>query len=374
MQLFEDAFIAWETTTDTDWIARYRPELDNLRVALDWALAAPDRKSVALALGGSGLLLFRVLSLIAEGRRYFDSLVALIDEDSPPAAAAGVLRHAMNFWNFMPEPVVLAHMERAAELYRRLDDRPSLGIALSALGFLHGGQGRYEQAKEMLRTASELIGRSSLKKARIDLNRNLGLTATYTNEIAAGRTYLTRALEMSLALRSVRQATCFNNLAVLEYVAGNVEIAIELAREAVNRARATPGLSLATALSTLASYLLAQGSAGEARGFAAEAFAQLVQGGFVTARFLQIWAVLSALEGRLTEAAELLGFVDAERARRGEPQVRSELPTYRALALRLEVGLPPDDLKVLMAEGARWDIAEATEFVATRLLPPPRDV
>ncbi len=126
VQLFEDAFIAWETTTDTDWIARYRPELDNLRVALDWALAAPDRKSVALALGGSGLLLFRVLSLIAEGRRYFDSLVALIDEDSPPAAAAGVLRHAMNFWNFMPEPVVLAHMERAAELYRRLDDRPSL--------------------------------------------------------------------------------------------------------------------------------------------------------------------------------------------------------------------------------------------------------
>ncbi len=35
-------------------IARYRPELDNLRAALDWALAEPERKSIALALGGSG--------------------------------------------------------------------------------------------------------------------------------------------------------------------------------------------------------------------------------------------------------------------------------------------------------------------------------
>lgn len=369
--VLESAYIAWETTPDADWIARYRPEIDNLRAALDWALAEPARQDIAMALAGPGLLLFHVLFLIAEGRRYFERLASLIDQETPPAVAASVLRHAMNFWNYMPEPRVLAYVERTADLYRQLDDRPGLGFTLSALGFLHGGQGRHDTAKAILSEASELIGRGELKKTRIELYRHLGLTAIYMNEIPEARAYLTRALDMARALGSMRESGCLNNLAVLEYVVGDIDRSVDLAREAVVLGRGRPGLSLATALSTLASYLLTQGNSAEARDAAEEAFVQLVLGDFVTPRFLQIWAVLSGMEGRLTEAAQLIGYVDAERARRGEPQVRSERPTYADLSRRLEAGLAPADLRALKSEGARWDLAEATEFVSNRLLSPP---
>ena len=367
--VFEAAFVDWETTPDAEWIARYRPELDNLRAALDWALAEPARKPVALALGSGGPLLFHALSLVGEGRQYFEKLVALIDPTTPPAVAASVLRHAIIFWNVIPEPIVLAYIERAAILYREQGDRPNLGIALSSLGFLYGGQGQYERAKSILAEASELIGNSNLKKARIELNRYLALTAMYMNEIAEGRVYIARAVDIARGINSFRESMCLNSWAVLENVAGNHDRAIEIIRQAVACGRATPGIPLATPLHTLALSLLLRNELEEARNCFEEAFSLLFQGGSFSFRYFPGLALLVALEGQLREAALLIGFVDAERIRRGQPQTRSEVRDYRELLTLLEKGLPSSDRKALTAQGARWDMAEATEFVSARLLP-----
>jgi hypothetical protein len=84
---------------------------------------------------------------------------------------------------------------------------------------------------------------------------------------------------------------------------------------------------------------------------------------------LQVWAALAAFEGRLTEAAQLIGFVDAERVRTGQPLQSAEQLLHADLLRRLEEGLRASDRLARMAEGAAWSEAEAGEFTTTRLLP-----
>ena len=167
VDVLDRAYVAWETMPDEDWVALYGPELDNLRAALEWALAAPERRAIALTLGASGLRPFHVLSSVAEGLRYFERLVPLIDQDTPPAIAAGLLEQAYFYFRDMPEPTALAYLERAISLYRELDDRLKLGATLTNVGYLYTRQGRAEHAKAVLAEASELIGRSSLSKSRM---------------------------------------------------------------------------------------------------------------------------------------------------------------------------------------------------------------
>src|SRR5580658_8453792 len=100
----------WETVPDPDWVALYGPEIDNLRAALDWALGEPGRRQTALMLGPSLHLLF-VLNLIAEGRRYGDQLVPLIDDDTPPPIAAALLYQTARFWHNSGNPRRLERSE-----------------------------------------------------------------------------------------------------------------------------------------------------------------------------------------------------------------------------------------------------------------------
>ena len=53
VEALQRAQLAWETEPDAEWTALYSPEIDNLRMALDWSSAMPDRRQIAIALGGT---------------------------------------------------------------------------------------------------------------------------------------------------------------------------------------------------------------------------------------------------------------------------------------------------------------------------------
>jgi hypothetical protein len=81
-----------------------------------------------------------------------------------------------------------------------------------------------------------------------------------------------------------------------------------------------------------------------------------------------VWAALASLEGRLAEAARLIGFVDAERARTARRPETIEERIYGELSPRLEKGLRAAELASLKKEGASWTKPEAIEFVRSQLL------
>ncbi|MEI9987820.1 MAG: hypothetical protein WDN69_34675 [Aliidongia sp.] len=97
--LFDGAYEAWETTPDAEWLALYRPEIDNVRAALDWALADAERSEIAVALAGSAALLWDKLSLFSEGRRYVDRAAKFIDLPQPSLIAARLLKQAGGLWH-----------------------------------------------------------------------------------------------------------------------------------------------------------------------------------------------------------------------------------------------------------------------------------
>jgi tetratricopeptide (TPR) repeat protein len=370
IEVFDEAERCWEETPDPDWIARYQPELDNLRAALDWALAAPDRRQIATALAASGFVLLRWLWLIAEGRTYLDRLIRLLDAETPATLAARLLNHAANFCLLPADPKGLALAERAAALCRECDERPGAATALVTIAQYEIAQGRYAEAKGQLLEARHLLAGRSLKKSQLRLSAMFGLVSSCLNEVADARRYYLEALESARALRSRVEAAILTNLGYLEQVSGNIDRAIELMRAALDRSNSQLGYGdRGVAFANLGEYLIAKGRLAEARSQLEDALSILIDSGTYSSLIcLQPWAGLAGLEGRLPEAAQLVGFIDAERARRGQLLYPGEHALYDRLMGILQAGLPSVELEASKSKGARWSEAEAIQFVVERLL------
>ncbi|HVJ56167.1 MAG TPA: tetratricopeptide repeat protein [Aliidongia sp.] len=373
VDIFDRADIARETMPDAEWTALYRPEIDNLRAALDWALAEPGRRQIAIALAGATGRFLHLLSFIAESRRYLDRVIPLIDQDTPPAIAARLLARGHYLWWNSDNRRALEYGERSAALYRALGDRSRMGVMLAAIAGGLGRVGRYAEARAAYDEALEILSSRDFDKTRAEAMNSLGLAAMYMNDIAEARRLMANAIEIAKKFKYIHEATYCMNLAELEFSAGDIERAIQCGRETLDCARSTPRHPyLGPALLNLASYLLVFKNPAEARPFAEEAFALLIdQGEFLAIACLQQWALFGVFDRRFEEAARLIGFVAAHRARRGGILDPTEQRTFDQTLEMLGAGLRGVDIERLKAEGARWTIAEAVQFASSRLLTRP---
>jgi predicted ATPase/DNA-binding winged helix-turn-helix (wHTH) protein len=374
-ELFDQAYESGDATPDTEWLGSYRLEIDNVRAALDWALAGAGRGQIAVVLSGAAARLWYMLALFGEGRRYVDRAIGLIDRDTPLAVAARLLRRAGNLWYNSDRLRALALLERSAAIYRQLADPSKLAPVLGVIGILHTLLGRNASAKAALREAQEILSGSDDKKSLYSIMQNLGIIALNMNETDEARRYYGRALDLARALKDIpRETRVLLNLAEVEFAFGSLDLAVELSREAVNGLRSASTQSpLGFALCNLGSYLIAQGNAAEARPAAEEALSLVrEEGGYVVCICLQQWALLGALEGRHKEAARLIGFVDAGYASSGEIRQPTERQISDRLSALLETALPSTDIRSCAAEGAHWSEARAVDFTFDRLILPGR--
>jgi len=369
----DHAYEQWHTTPDAEWCTTYRPELENIRAALDWALADPGRALFAVALMGSSGPMWDRFAIV-EGMRYFERALSHIDEKTPPAAAARCMLRAGTAWRESRMARALPLYEQSASIYRQLDDQPNLASALALMGHLLAYFGRYAESKTVLDEALAILATRDYKKALQAALTNLGILAALTNDPAGARDHFVRALEVARQLRDAfREGNVYIDLAEVEFSHGSVARAVELARDSVRRLRSvdtTSGAALWSALHNLGSYLIVQGNLTEARPISEELLSAvesgIAQGHFRTMCLLQ-WALLGALEGRCEEAAQLLGFVDAAYANSGEPREPTEQKLHEHVNKRLEVALPVDQIQARAKEGANWSEAAAVAFACNHL-------
>ena len=126
---------------EAEWLARYEPEIDNLRAALTWAFAHDS--ALAIALIGDTLKLWQELGLIPEGLGHCEQALACLGPP-PQAVPAGRL------WYAVAMLVANTWVARSAEAARRAipllagsGDTLVLAFALARLaGSLHGAPGR----------------------------------------------------------------------------------------------------------------------------------------------------------------------------------------------------------------------------------------
>lgn len=371
---FDHALDSWETTPDAAWLGLYRPDLDNVRSAVEWALSGPARAGLAIALVGAAARLLEKLTFVAEIRRYLDRAVDLVDDDTPPVPAARVLRYAGIFWRTSDRLRALTLLERSAALYRRHGERLDLAPVLGAIGWVHAAFGRYAEAKASLTEALEILSSGDRRKSLCNAVNNLGSLAVLMNETGEARALLTRALDLARALKDpVWEHNILANLAEADFAAGDVDRAIEHTREAVQGLRGADRRSyLEWILFNLAAYLTARGDLGEARAVAAEALTLACrEGGYVVRVALQLWALLGALDGQCEAAARLAGFVDASVAASDEIRQPIDQQIYDRLMSLLALALSDERRRCIVAEGAGWTEQQAVEYVRERLLAKP---
>jgi predicted ATPase/DNA-binding winged helix-turn-helix (wHTH) protein len=368
--LFEGSDQVWETRSDREWRARYGPEIDNVRAALTWARAAPERTTIGTALAGSAARLWFMLDLVVEGRRYADCFVDLIDSATPHAVAGRLLRFAGNMWRTQRARCV-AFREGSVAHFRLSEDRLQVGILLGLLGQDYVLLGRQADAEAALAEARAILTGSDRLKSLAEVMTLSSGVAVMRQDTTQAALYCVAAGDLARQIKDeTRESRSLVNMGEVEFLRGAIDRAIDYAREAAaSFRRADEPYHLASILLNLASYLALRGDHGEARSSAREAFTTLIaEGGYFLRVCLQSWALIGALESHSTAAARLIGWVDAEFERAGEIREPTERAVRDRLRALLERALSAREIATLAAEGAGWSESEAAAFVLDGLV------
>jgi tetratricopeptide (TPR) repeat protein len=369
--LFERASLAWETMSDGDWWALYGGEIDNIRAALDWALAEPGRARIAVALAGASARVWERSSLLSEGRKYADRALACLGDDTPPEESAQLLHAAAALWRSADRRRAIDMVERSASVYRALGNTVKLGAVLGALGGSYVYVGRHAAAAAILSEAKSLLEGSKRTKSLSNVINDLGALALITGDLnearrsfAAGRSFA------RLLSDGLREYIALINLGEVEFQMGAADRAIACAQEAANSFRSANHRSfLLPALVNLASYQLIGGDSAAAKRAAAEALslAQEERGRWLRI-CLQVFALFAARDGRYMDAAYLKGFVDAGYVASGEIRETTEQRIYAELSALLTAGAAPEDVQLWAEDAAGWSEQGACEFVSRQPL------
>jgi predicted ATPase/DNA-binding winged helix-turn-helix (wHTH) protein len=354
----------WLRMADAPWLARYEPELDNLRAALAWSQQHDPETLVALV--GAAAPLWHHLSLHAEARRWHDLSEAMVDDNVPKPLAAAWWRAAQWVWADASPGRSRGAADHAQALYRALGDEHGLYAQLTGLAGLWqepnaAARAALDEALALEQPDWPARERAWGQRARADVAR------------AEGRLADSRAArEVELGLRIVagdeRGAwRARSHLADLALAMGEVDEAVYLGHQLVDslRGKRAPA-TLCTAQLNLVHALLESGSADAAFAMSHETVRLAGDCGLLwQAADLLAW--LAACRGELQTAAQLAGWADAAYRRRDEP--RAALHTRRRNAARQLIdSLPAATVELCAGTGARlgepdivalWDKATA---------------
>jgi predicted ATPase len=334
------------TGSEEAWLAAYAPDLDNFRTAIDWS------RGVDVELAGrivTNLAEFwEVANLVGEGLRRSEALLAALDR--PDDASA------------LPLLLAVARIALPAHVYRR-----SLEVAERALAVAErcadaasgaearriAGRSRYLLSVEPARSERELFEALAFLRAQGGAFATARATRDYAAALALrspdeGRALLLEALELANALDWPSLALHIEiNVAEREFRRGNVEVAIDLARHAIQvlrRRHATH--KLCHALTNISSYLSASGAYDEGEEAVREAVAigRMLEVENYVVISLQALAIAHADRGDARVAARLLGYVNAFYARFGMAPEPTEAIVHNRL--REILNEPLDELTI----------------------------
>jgi hypothetical protein len=344
-----DEFTRGERTND-EMRERLEPDLDNARVALDWALHHAPAVAVELAPVLSGVLTLR---RNAEAIRMWQATEACLSDDLPAALRADWAVGAALFYTHRHSARAQSWALHAAALCRELGDTPGLVRALSVLPRV-----RTADATEVQRAALEelhrLVPADGPPLLRHFRTMAECMCAYHRGELPRAEVLLRQWYELAEQVGS-RGDRCAvrNNMAELALANGNASEAVRLGRELEREwSGSRDTRSLATARLNLTAALLACGDAFAARQTALAGWPLAAQFS-LQPYWVDVLALLAALEGRARACAQLRGYSDAIFAAKAEqrepPQQRSAV---RAEAMA-RASLGDDVYEAEMIEGSQ---------------------
>jgi predicted ATPase len=362
---FQNALDEWFRLPEADWRARYFPEVDNVRAALEWSLAADGDSTLAVALAGSSGPVWLGLSLYGEGTQRLEAAAARVQPDTSKADQAQLSLWLAALLEEALPASALAMMERAAATYRDLDDSSGLCHTKVRLGRMMATTGRLDAAAAAFDEALPGLERSAPPKLLGIYFGNLGYLKMLTGDLAGARTHHERSLaSFREGGHTFGVLAAIHNVANVSWANGDLETAEAAFREtaALHRTwRTVRKGSVGFALANLVGVLIERGKLADALETAREALPLLSSMGNAWT-FMDHLALRLALAGNFTHAAQLSGYADAVfGARVSLRQVNEARANARVHAL-LRERLDPGELERLLAEGGKMTEDEACKL------------
>ncbi|MFO1400165.1 MAG: winged helix-turn-helix domain-containing protein [Steroidobacteraceae bacterium] len=357
LRLLDTAYREYWSLDEAIWLARYEPDLDNVRSALEWAIGS-DRE-LAVGLLGSAWPLFVEADLHAEGHARFEQVLGLLN-DRLPGARVG------RFWE------AVATFESG-----RRYDRARYAAELAA--GLHGAAGDVQaRYYSLLLLSLNAPGDPAAAHAAWDAARALedpawparllalgataaGALAAAAGEHAAARGAYAQAVRHAVAASERQALAATVRVVELDIACGDLAGALQLARPlTASLRRAGRRETRFEALGLAFTALLLAGERDEARELGAELLdlARHLDGSPLYS-VLDAMACLASVDGRHAVAVRVACCADAARARHGQVGRRpAEQRARETLERSLGAALGPDWCAAA-AERAPTDAAAA---------------
>ncbi len=339
LELLDRAYGQYWSEDEALWLARYEPDIENVRGAMTWA-AAHD-PALAVALFGSAWPLLFEADLNAEGRHSYHNTVGLLS-DGLPRARVG------RFWEAIATFESQRQCDRAryaAELAASMHaDSGALQARYYALMLLasnwridnEAARAAFDAARALEDSTwpARLLGLGALTEGALLLTRG---------EFLAARAAYQRALRASLSVSERQALAATAEIVELDIACGEPVAALQLARPLVERLRhsSRSAVRFGLLIATLQA-LLQTGELEDARAIGYEILetgTRLEPARLYTA--LDAMAQLACAERQFRQAARVAACADAAYALHGQGErrlVEARLRAQTESCLERELG------------------------------------
>jgi predicted ATPase/DNA-binding winged helix-turn-helix (wHTH) protein len=200
--LFEHAESEWDTLPTEEWLTIYRGQLDDLRIALDWAFSPGGDVATGIAMVVAAIPLWLQLSLINECRVKVERAIALDPAENESNQRRMKLQAALG-WSLMytsgPERETGAAWSTALELAKRNGDTD---YGLRALWGLWAGtinNGDFRAALALARRFNDASAGAADEADRAIGDRMIGVCLHFLGDQPEARRHVERMLSRYVA-------------------------------------------------------------------------------------------------------------------------------------------------------------------------------
>jgi predicted ATPase/DNA-binding XRE family transcriptional regulator len=358
----EEASETWGIGAESVSVARLEPELDNFRAAFAWSASGQERQLVGARLAAALWRFWQFQVELKEGLAWVERGLAVPDI-GPELTASLLLGKAF----LLPHREQLAAAQPAVAAYRALADGRRLSTALMKLGDAFWAAGRLPEAEVALEEALELARGAGRPRSIATVLTQLATVRSLRGNLNGSRETFRAALELLEAADAGEElagarAVALTNVAEVEYNAGELARAIDLATRALTLSqRLNDRRNIALVCCNLAGYLAREERFSEARTLAREALDLLVadRQSFLVSSALESLAHVANAAGDSERAARLLGAADGRRSVLGATREAGERESYERLTTGLRRTLGDESALTLLAEGAKLTVDAA---------------
>jgi predicted ATPase/DNA-binding winged helix-turn-helix (wHTH) protein len=356
-EFLEGAHRSWFTMPETAWRLRVEPELDNLRAALDGALAAGVEAAACIEIAALALpaWLNRDAQLQAEGLHYASRAMSLLTPQVPMRIEARLWFAVAVLSPYARLIEKQAALDRAVALSRTLGSGQDLCRVLIEYAKLLARMGRHSDADTVLDEADGVMDPAAPARLRGLSLLVRGLSRQIAGDLIEARRLHGRAADLFLCCGADSLTLCaINNHADAAWALGDLDGAIEGFSRAVERAREYPLSSADTVgvpLGNWAAALFEQDRVDEGFRRFREALPLLreVDKGWELCDALALGLVQV---GRLGDAARVQGFADSVYAASAEARQPNEQRIRDHVLDRLRETFDENRLQQMHSDGA----------------------